>query len=265
MKRATSELVRRLDGLMPETALVLGSGLGGLVSQIDAPVHVPYRDLEGFPQGGVSGHAGELVAGTIAGTPVIALSGRVHYYEHGEADAMRLPLEVLKAVGVRRLILTNAAGSLRQDLPPGSVMMITDHINWSGMNPLIGEESDARFVGMTAAYDAEMAAGFRACAKRHGIALAEGVYMWFSGPSFETPAEIRAARILGADAVGMSTVPEVILGRFLGLRLAAFSVITNFGAGMTGAELSHGETKEMAPRGGEVLSRLLVAALGEQN
>ena len=265
MKRATSELVRRLDGLMPETALVLGSGLGGLVSQIDAPVHVPYRDLEGFPQGGVSGHAGELVAGTIAGTPVIALSGRVHYYEHGKADAMRLPLEVLKAVGVRRLILTNAAGSLRQDLPPGSVMMITDHINWSGMNPLIGEESDARFVGMTAAYDGEMAAGFRACAERHGIALAEGVYMWFSGPSFETPAEIRAARILGADAVGMSTVPEVILGRFLGLGLAAFSVITNFGAGMTGAELSHGETKEMAPRGGEVLSRLLVAALGERN
>ncbi|MCB1428555.1 MAG: purine-nucleoside phosphorylase [Nitratireductor sp.] len=264
MKRATAELVRRLDGLMPETALVLGSGLGGLVAQIESPLRIPYSELEGFPSGGVSGHAGEVVAGTLAGTPVIVLSGRVHYYEKGKADAMRLPLEVLMAIGVRRLVLTNSAGSLREDLPPGSVMMITDHINWSGMNPLIGEENDSRFVGMTSAYDADMASLFRNSAAHHSIPLGEGVYMWFSGPSFETPAEIRAARILGADTVGMSTVPEVILARFLGLQVAAFSVITNFGAGMTGAELSHGETKEMAPRGGELLSRLLVAALGER-
>ncbi|MEZ5871479.1 MAG: purine-nucleoside phosphorylase [Nitratireductor sp.] len=263
MKRTTAELVRRLDGLMPETALVLGSGLGGLVAQIESQLRIPYSELEGFPAGGVSGHAGEVVAGTIAGTPIIALSGRVHYYEHGDADAMRLPLEVLKAVGVKQLVLTNSAGSLREDLPPGSVMLISDHINWSGMNPLIGEATDARFVGMTSAYDADLASHFRNIASSSNIALGEGVYMWFSGPSFETPAEIRAARILGADAVGMSTVPEVILARFLGLRVAAFSVITNFGAGMTGAELSHGETKEMAPRGGDLLSRLLVAALGE--
>ena len=191
--------------------------------------------------------------------PVLILSGRVHYYEKGDASAMRLPLEVLKAVGIRQVILTNAAGSLREEIPPGSVMMITDHINFSGTNPLIGEPSDARFVGLTSAYDPDLQARFRKVADSKGIGLKEGVYMWFSGPSFETPAEIRAARMLGADAVGMSTVPEVILSRFLGLKCAAFSVVTNYGAGMTGAELSHDETKEMAPKGGETLGRLIAA------
>ncbi|MFZ1815538.1 MAG: purine-nucleoside phosphorylase [Rhizobiaceae bacterium] len=263
MRKATAELVRRLDGLMPETALVLGSGLGGLVSLLQMPVHIPYGDLDGFPQGGVSGHAGELVAGYLNASPVLVLSGRVHYYEKGNPAAMRHPLEVLKAVGIKRLVLTNSAGSLRQDMPPGSVMMITDHINWSGLNPLIGEESDARFVGMTSAYDQAMQTRFRSAAAQQEIELHEGVYMWFSGPSFETPAEIRAARMLGADAVGMSTVPEIILARFLGLDCAAFSVITNYGAGMTGDELSHGETKEVAPTGGRVLSKLIAATLGD--
>ena len=262
MKRATSELVRRLDGLMPETALVLGSGLGGLVSQIDASVHVPYRDLEGFPQGGVSGHAGEIVAGTIAGTPVIALSGRVHYYEHGKADAMRPMLETLKGLGIESLLLTNAAGSLREDMPPGSVMLIEDHINFSGTNPLIGEPNDARFAGMTHAYDAAMGKALGDAADSVGVELHRGVYMWFSGPSFETPAEIRMARMLGADAVGMSTVPEIILCRFLDLRAAACSVITNYGAGMTGGELSHQETKDMAPQGGAKLARIISQAIG---
>lgn len=264
MKPATRELVRRLDGLMPETALVLGSGLGALVDTVAMPVRIPYGDLPGFPRGGVSGHAGEVVAGHIDGMPALILSGRVHYYEQGDSSAMRLPLEVLAALGIKRLVLTNAAGSLREDMPPGSVMMLTDHINWSGMNPLIGEPSDARFVGMTSAYDEALRAGFRALAVEEEIALHEGVYMWFSGPSFETPAEIRAARMLGADAVGMSTVPEVILARFLGLRCAAFSVITNYGAGMTGGELSHAETKEMAPRGGAMLARLIAAAFAAQ-
>ena len=264
MKAATAELIRQLDGLMPKTAIVLGSGLGGLVAQIEDAVHIPYSKLEGFPAGGVSGHAGEVVAGKINGTPVIMLSGRVHYYEHGNAAAMRLPIEVLAAIGVERLVLTNSAGSLREDLPPGSVMLITDHINYSGMNPLIGEATDRRFVGMTNAYCEKMVEGLRNTAKARSIQMGEGVYMWFSGPSFETPAEIRMARILGADAVGMSTVPEVILARFAGLDVAAFSVITNFGAGMTGAELSHGETKEMAPKGGETLGRLLAAYLSEK-
>ncbi len=259
MKPATDELVRRLGGMMPETALVLGSGLGALVESVAMPIRIPYGDLPGFPQGGVSGHAGEVVAGEIGGMPVLILSGRVHYYEKGDPSAMRLPLEVFKAVGIKQLILTNAAGSLREEIPPGSVMMITDHINFSGTNPLIGEPSDKRFVGMTSAYHAGLQDRFRLIADARGIELKEGVYMWFSGPSFETPAEIRAARLLGADAVGMSTVPEVILARFLGLDCAAFSVVTNYGAGMTGAELSHDETKEMAPKGGETLGRLIAA------
>ena len=263
MKAATKTLIERLDGLAPQTALVLGSGLGALASQVTGAIRIPYGDLEGFPAGGVSGHAGEVVAGHIGHAQVILLSGRVHYYEHGNAAAMRLPIECLADIGVKKLVLTNSAGSLREDMPPGSVMLITDHINWSGMNPLIGEPGDRRFVGMTNAYDADMMDRARGVARRQDIALHEGIYMWFSGPSFETPAEIRIARQLGADAVGMSTVPEVILARFAGLDVAAFSVITNFGAGMTGAELSHEETKEMAPKGGERLGRLIAAMLQE--
>lgn len=269
LKPATEELIRRLGGLMPQTALVLGSGLGSLVESVVMPVRVPYRDLPGFPEGGVSGHAGEVVAGSIAGMPVLILSGRVHYYEKGDPAAMRLPLEVLRALGIKQVILTNAAGSLQEDMPPGSVMMISDHINWSGMNPLIGEPSDKRFVGMTSAYDHDLRTRFRTIAGQTDVKLHEGVYMWFSGPSFETPAEIRAARQLGADAVGMSTVPEVILCRFLGLDCIAFSVVTNYGAGMSvqgvgGGELSHAETKEMAPRGGEMLGRLIAAFFEKQ-
>jgi purine-nucleoside phosphorylase len=250
---------------MPETALVLGSGLGSLVGRVSQAIHIPYGDLDGFPAGGVSGHAGEIVAGYLSSHPVLILSGRVHYYERGDSSAMRLPFEVLKAIGVRRLILTNAAGSLNAEMGPGSVMMITDHINWSGLNPLIGEESDARFVGMTNAYEPGLQVLFRKAAMGAEITLHDGVYMWFSGPSFETPAEIRAARVLGADAVGMSTVPEVILARFLGLDCAAFSVITNFAAGMTGAELSHDETRELAPMGGDKLGRLIAAAFAGED
>lgn len=262
MRAATAELIRRLEGRMPDTALVLGSGLGGLAHALEEVLAIPYGELPGFPEGGVSGHAGKLLCGRLGRRQVIVLSGRIHYYEKGDASAMRLPIEVLAAVGIRRLVLTNAAGSLREDLPPGSVMMITDHINFSGTNPLIGEPTDRRFVGLTNAYDAGMRAEFLSTARKEGIAIGEGVYMWFSGPSFETPAEIRMARTLGADAVGMSTVPEVILARFAGLDVAAFSVITNFAAGMTGAELSHTETKEVAPRGGERLAALLSAWLG---
>ncbi|ANL44988.1 purine nucleoside phosphorylase [Rhizobium phaseoli] len=257
MKATVELLVALLGAIKPRHGIVLGSGLGSLVDQLDGAVRIPYRDLPGFPVSAVSGHAGDVVAGRLGGVPVIMLSGRVHYYEKGDANAMRLPLEVLKALGVEALILTNSAGSLREDMPPGSVMQITDHINYSGMNPLIGEESDHRFVGMTNAYDTDLAAAMRKAAAKLKIELAQGVYMWFSGPSFETPAEIRMARILGADAVGMSTVPEVIIARMLGLRVAAASVITNYGAGMTGNELSHEETKDMAPIGGARLAAIL--------
>jgi purine-nucleoside phosphorylase len=257
MKAALDLIAGRLGGLAPRYGIVLGSGLGSLVSQLTDPVRIAYKDLPGFPVSAVSGHAGEVVAGRLGGVPVIMLSGRVHFYEKGDAGAMRLPIEVLKGIGVEVLILTNSAGSLREDLAPGSVMRISDHINYSGMNPLIGEESDRRFVGLTNAYDQALAEDMRTAADRVGAQLSDGVYMWFSGPSFETPAEIRMARILGADAVGMSTVPEVIIARMLGLRVAAASVITNYGAGMTGAELSHEETKDMAPIGGARLAAIL--------
>lgn len=253
----------RIAGLSPRTAIVLGSGLGALVEAVDAPVRIAYRDLPGFPSGSVSGHAGELVAGRVGGAPVIMLSGRAHYYERGDANAMRISIETLKGLGVRTLILTNSAGSLREDMPPGTVMRISDHINFSGTNPLIGLDGDERFVGMTNAYDDVLAQRMEAAAKRTGIVLANGVYMWLSGPNFETPAEVRMARILGADAVGMSTVPEVLIARFLGLKVAAASVITNYGAGMTGAELSHHETKDMAPIGGRRLAAILTDMISE--
>lgn len=258
-------LVDRLNGLMPRTAIVLGSGLGSMVDEVMDAVRIPYADIPGFPQSAVSGHAGECVAGYLGGQPILILSGRIHYYERGDAAAMRPVIEALVGIGVQSLILTNSAGSVRQDMPPGSVMQITDHINYSGMNPLIGEESDRRFVGMTSAYDADLQLSMRNAAIRSGIPLFSGVYMWFSGPSFETPAEIRMARTLGADAVGMSTVPEVILARFFGMRVAAASVITNYGAGMTGAELSHEETKDMAPIGGKRLAAILTEMISGGN
>lgn len=263
MKTTIDYIIERLEGMAPRIALVLGSGLGGLVEAIENPIRFSYEDLDGFPQSGVTGHAGELIAGMLGGKPVLVMSGRSHYYENGDASIMRPALEILKGLGIKRLILTNSAGSLREDLSPGSVMMITDHINFSGTNPLIGEESDARFVGMTSAYDGDICDALENAAQSLEIPLAQGVYMWFSGPTFETPAEIRMAKTFGADAVGMSTVPEVILGRFLGMQCAACSVITNLGAGMTGNELSHEETKEMAPLGGKRLQSILTHAIAE--
>ena len=249
--------------MAPAIGIVLGSGLGEFAKTVEGAVTIPYGELEGFPLPGVSGHAGSLDIGQIGRANVAVMAGRGHYYEKGDASVMRPALETLKAIGVRDLVLTNAAGSLRPDFPPAAVMLITDHINFGNLSPLVGEMSDARFVDLTEAYDAELRRAALAAADEERVELHQGVYGWFSGPSFETPAEIRAARILGADAVGMSTVPEVILARFLGLRVLAFSVITNYGAGMTGAELSHAETKDVAPRGGvklaKVLQRLLSA------
>ncbi len=251
----------RLENRRPHIAIVLGSGLGGLADAAADAVRVPYADIPGWPRSGVSGHGGTLVAGRIGGVEALVLSGRVHAYETGNASAMRPALEAVAALGVDRVLLTNAAGSLRETMSPGSAMLIEDHLNLSGMNPLHGEPSDRRFVGMTETYDVKLRAALSQAAEAEGEALHRGVYAWFSGPSFETPAEICMARLLGADAVGMSTVPEAILCRFLGLRVAAASVITNYGAGMTGAELSHAETKAVAPRGGRVLARILQRAL----
>lgn len=240
----------------PEYGLILGSGLGHLAAAVQGTA-IPYSELPGFPHAGVSGHVPQLVIGQIEGRRVAVFGGRSHYYESGRADAMRLPLEVLRDLGCKRLILTNAAGALRPDLQPGSLMLLSDHINFAGTNPLIGEPSDARFVPLTAAHDPAMRHSLQAAARAEDIPLPEGVYCWFSGPSFETPAEIRAAKILGADAVGMSTVPEVILSRFLGLDCAAISVITNMGAGLSDESISHDHTKAMAPLGAAKLERIL--------
>ncbi|AQS49517.1 purine-nucleoside phosphorylase [Thioclava nitratireducens] len=252
-----AQLIRERAGdEAPRLGLILGSGLGHLAEEVEG-VAIPYSELPGFPHAGVSGHNPKLVIGTLEGVRVAVFGGRVHYYEHGNPAEMRLPLEILKELGCESLLLTNAAGSLREDIQPGGLMMLNDHINFSGNNPLIGEPSDARFVPLTEAHDPNIRAGLKAAARAEGIELPEGVYCWFSGPTFETPAEIRAAKVFGADAVGMSTVPEVILARFLGLRVAAVSVITNMGAGMAQENISHEQTKAIAPMGAAKLEQVL--------
>ena len=252
-----AEIVRARAGAEPIAfALVLGSGLGHLTEAVDG-VAIDYADLPGFPHAGVSGHQPRLVVGRLEGVRVAVLGGRAHYYESGDATVMRLPLETVRDLGAGTVLLTNAAGSFRPDVPPGELMLLADHINFSGRNPLIGEPTDARFVNMTDAYDPSLRAALAAAAAAEGVALAEGTYAWYSGPSFETPAEIRALRILGADAVGMSTVPEVILARFLGLRVAAISTITNMAAGLSDEAISHEHTKAMAPLGAAKFERVL--------
>lgn len=252
-----ADLVRARAGDEPvRVGLILGSGLGHLAGNVDGAA-IPYGDLPGFPHAGVSGHNPNLVVGNLEGVRVAVLGGRAHYYEKGQADVMRPALELLAELGCETLLLTNAAGSFRAEVPPGDIMLIRDHINFSGRNPLIGEKTDRRFVNMTDAYDPGLRAELAAAAERAGVAMIDGVYAWYSGPSFETPAEIRALHILGADAVGMSTVPEVILARFLGIRCAAISTITNMAAGMSAEHISHEHTKAMAPMGAAKLEQVL--------
>jgi purine-nucleoside phosphorylase len=252
-----ASLIRARAGDAPvRLGLILGSGLGHIAQQVQGTA-IPFADLPGFPHVGVSGHNPNLHVGTLEGIRVAVFGAREHYYENGNPRAMLLPLQVLKALGATDLILTNAAGSLRPDIPPGNVMLLSDHINYSGLNPLIGEKTDARFVPMTEAHDPGLRAALKAAASREGVELPEGVYCWYSGPSFETPAEIRMLKILGGDAVGMSTVPEVILARFLGLKVAAISTITNMAAGMSDEKISHEHTKAMAPLGAAKLERIL--------
>ncbi|MFM2355150.1 MAG: hypothetical protein RLZZ528_886 [Pseudomonadota bacterium] len=252
-----ARLIRDRAGDAPvRLGLILGSGLGHIAGQVRGTA-IPYSDLPGFPHAGVSGHNPVLAVGELEGQRVAVFGGRARYYEKGDPRVMRLPIEVLKALGADHLILTNAAGSLVPTTPPGSLMLLSDHINFSGLNPLIGEPTDARFVPMTDAHDPDLRARLRAAAQAEGIDMAEGVYAWYSGPSFETPAEIRAIRILGGDAVGMSTVPEVILARFFGLKVAAVSVITNMAAGMSAENISHEHTKAMAPMGAAKFEKVL--------
>ena len=259
MSKASRRIVK-LGGAEPITvALVLGSGLAPIGDDLGDRVSIPFADLKGFPQGGVSGHGRDLLLGTLGGKRIAVLTGREHYYENGYAAAMRPALEVLADVGVSTLLLTNSAGSLDEAVRPGELMLLSDHINYAGMNPLIGEATDRRFVNMVGAYDPGLRRTSLEIAQSLGIALKEGVYLWYSGPSFETVAEIQMAIRFGANAVGMSTAPEVILARFLGLRVWACSSITNMGAGMANETISHEQTKSVARTGAEKLRRLIPA------
>lgn len=261
MTPAATLLRQQLDGRAPRIAILLGSSLAAIAGAPVDALRLDYARLSGFPSPGVSGHSGRLVAGRLGGRDVIVLAGRVHPYESGNAAAMRPVIETLAALGVETLVLTNAAGSLDTAIRPGRLVLIADHINLSGMNPLIGESGDHRFVSMTDAYDPGLRKAMHRAARHIGLDLGEGVYAWFSGPSFETPAEIRMARRLGADLVGMSTAPEAILARRFGLKVAAISVVTNLGAGLENASPSHHETTEAGGRSAGDMQRLLTAFL----
>jgi xanthosine phosphorylase len=254
-----NELARRAPE-PPRVGIVLGSGLGAVADAVQEAVHVPYEELPGFPQPTVAGHAGSAVLGRIGGVPVAVLQGRAHVYEGGAMDLIRTPIRMLRAAGAEVLVLTNAAGSLRADVGPGSLMALTDHINMTGVNVLTGPNDDAigpRFPSLRDAYDPELRAQLHAAAEQIGVTLHDGVYLAVGGPSFETPAEIRAFRTLGADAVGMSTVHETIVARHAGLRVAAVSAITNLAEGMQDEALSHEQTLRDAARAADDLAPLI--------
>ncbi|HEY7560704.1 MAG TPA: purine-nucleoside phosphorylase [Gaiellaceae bacterium] len=266
MPSAAADVIgTRAGGLVPRVGVVLGSGLGPLADDVADAVVVPYDELPGFPQAGVAGHAGRLVLGRVGGTPVALMQGRAHFYEHGRPDGMKTAVQTLAEVGCRTLVVTNAAGSLDPEIGPGSVMLIADHIGLTGVSPLFGESGTDRFVDMVDAYSPRLRERLQELAARLRIELREGVYVWFAGPQFETPAEIQAARILGGTAVGMSTVPEVILARRAGLEVAALSVITNLAAGMSEERLSHEQTMRVAATATETAGRLVRALLEDQS
>lgn len=235
--------IRRLSALRPTLGLVLGSGFGHTLTDLEVAARISYARLPGFPPVGVSGHAGELYLGHLAGTPVVVLSGRAHFYEGHDMDRVTHAVRMLAALGVRDLLLTNAAGGINRRFRAGDFMVLTDHINFIGVNPLRGPNPAGlpRFVDMTRVYDPDLSALLHRAGHANGVRLRRGVYLAVSGPSYETPAEIRAFTRLGADAVGMSTVPEAVVARQCGLRVAALSCITNLAAGISGNALSHTE------------------------
>ncbi len=256
-------IASRAPGFRPKVAVVLGTGLGEFSEEVTPVAAIPYDELPDFPRPTVRGHAGRLLLGHVGPTPVAVLEGRAHYYETGRVDGMKVPIETMAALGCETLLLTNAAGSLRLDMPPGSLMAISDHINFTGVNPLFGRGPDRRFVDMVDAYDPELVKRLLATAGDLDITCHEGVYIWFCGPSFETPAEIRAARVLGADAVGMSTAPETILARHAGLKVVGLSVMTNYAAGLVPGAIGHDQTITTARAASADVRRLLRRFLEE--
>jgi purine-nucleoside phosphorylase len=252
-------LRQRAGGRTPEAAILLGSGWQAFADKLEAPIAIPYADLPAFPEVGVGGHAGTLLFGRLGARELIVLSGRKHAYETGRADGMKGAIRSLAAFGVRTLVQTNAAGSLDPAMRPGSLMLIADHLNLPQASPLFDERGDARFVDLGQAYDPALRERARAAAKAAGSELHEGVYAWVMGPQFETPAEIRMLQRLGAQAVGMSTVPETILARHAGLKVLAVSLITNMGCGLEAESLSHAHTLAGARAASDAAARTLAA------
>lgn len=248
-----------------EVGLILGSGLGELADEIENPIVIAYEDIPSFPVSTVEGHAGQLVYGLLGGKKVLALQGRFHYYEGYTMGEVTFPVRVMSSLNAHSIIVTNAAGGVNEDFEPGDLMMITDHINFTGTSPLIGpndEENGPRFPDLSQAYDKEYQSFIEESAKELDLPLKKGVYMGFTGPTYETPAEVRMARIMGGDAVGMSTVSEVIVARHAGLRVAGISCITNLAAGM-GAELNHEDVIEVSTRIRSSFKELIVSLLGK--
>jgi purine-nucleoside phosphorylase len=257
---AAAEAVRtRIGAGAPRVAIVLGSGLGQLADAVTQPVRIGYADIPGFPAPGVAGHKGELVAGSLEGVPVLVQSGRFHLYEGHPIETTALPVRVFARLGIRTLVVTNAAGGIRSTFRPGTLMLISDHVNLMFRNPLIGPvlEGEERFPDMSDPYDRELRQLAREVARDARIALDEGVYVGLLGPSYETPAEIRMLQRFGVDAVGMSTVPEVIVARARGLKCLGFSTITNLAAGISPTVLSHEEVLEVGRQVGDALGSIV--------
>jgi purine-nucleoside phosphorylase len=248
--KAAAAIRKRAPSQQPKVAIILGSGLGGLSKSIGDAVRIPFAEIPGFPEVTVAGHEGAVIVGTLGGREIVALSGRFHLYEGHPAALAAFPVRVFHALGARELFVSNAAGGISPKLGVGDLMMISDHLNLMGANPLVGEaqQGEIRFPDMTDAYNPGLRWVLRTTAEKLGIKLREGVYAGLLGPSYETPSEVKMLRLLGADAVGMSTVPEVIVARALGMRVAGVSCITNAAAGVTGAALTHAEVLETTDR-----------------
>lgn len=257
---AASAIEQQLGAPFPRIALVLGSGLGAFADALTDAVAIPYSDIPGFPVSSVQGHAGRLVVGRSGAVPIACMQGRQHLYEGHEPRDVALPVRTLKRLGAEVLVLTNAAGGIAPELGAGALMVLSDHINFTGRNPLVGPNDESigpRFVDMSEPYDADLRRELAAAARDVDVKVSEGVYLMALGPNFETPAEIRAFARLGADAVGMSTVPETLVARHCGLRVVALSVITNPAAGISQHPLTHAETLSEAARAYDRVSRLL--------
>jgi purine-nucleoside phosphorylase len=252
--------VRQRTDLVPRAGIVLGSGLGDLVAELRDPIPIPFEELPGWPVATAPGHAGRLLLGHLAGTPVAVLQGRFHVYEGNDPGLVVQPVLLFRQLGATLVVLTNAAGGVNPAYRPGALMIITDHLNLTGRTPLLGPNADElgpRFADLTDVWAPHLRDRLRAAAVAEGVSLEEGVYAGLLGPSYETPAEVRMLRTLGADAVGMSTVLEAIAARWVGLEVCGVSLVTNAGAGYTGRPLSHAEVLEAGATGGPRLARVL--------